>query len=64
MYLTSVTRPNISFVVSKLSQFTSNLGDDHWCALERVMQYLAGIMDYKIHYSGYPAVLEGYIDTN
>jgi hypothetical protein len=34
MYLTSATRPDISFVVSKLSWFTSNLGDDHWHALE------------------------------
>jgi hypothetical protein len=37
MYLASATRPDISFAVSKLSQFTSNPGDDHWCALERVM---------------------------
>jgi hypothetical protein len=37
MYLASATRPGISFAVSKLSQFTSNPGDDHWCALERVM---------------------------
>jgi hypothetical protein len=29
MYLASATRPDISFVVSKLSQFTSNPGDDH-----------------------------------
>jgi hypothetical protein len=50
--------------VSKLSQFTSNLEDDHWCALERVMHYLAGTMDYIIHYSRYPAVLEGYSDAN
>jgi hypothetical protein len=34
MYLASVIRPNISFVVSKLSRFTSNPGDDHWRALE------------------------------
>jgi hypothetical protein len=29
MYLASATRPDISFAVSKLSWFTSNLGDDH-----------------------------------
>ncbi|MCU5933471.1 hypothetical protein H3U10_19985, partial [Clostridioides difficile] len=29
MYLASATRPDISFVVSKLSWFTSNPGDDH-----------------------------------
>jgi hypothetical protein len=34
MYLASVTRHDISFAVSKLSRFTSNPGDDQWCALE------------------------------
>jgi hypothetical protein len=34
MYLASATRPDNLFAVSKLSQFTSNLGDDHWHALE------------------------------
>lgn len=64
MYLASATRPDISYAVSKLSRFTSNPGDDHWRALERVMRYLVGTMDYGIHYSGYPAVLEGYSDSN
>jgi hypothetical protein len=64
MYLASVTRPDISFVMSKLSRFTSNLGDDHWRALERVIHYLVGTMDYRIHYSGYSRVLEGYSDAN
>jgi hypothetical protein len=64
MYLASKTRPDISFAVSKLSQFTSNPGDDHCRALERVMHYLVGTMDYGIHYSEYPAVLEGYSDAN
>jgi hypothetical protein len=64
MYLASATRPDISFVVSKLSRFTSNLRDDHWHALERVMHYLVGTMDYGIRYSRYSAVLEGYNDAN
>ena len=64
MYLASATRPDISFVVSKLSRFVSNLGDDHWKALERVMHFLKGIINYGIHYTGYPRVLEGYSDSN
>jgi hypothetical protein len=64
MYLASATRPDISFAVSKLSRFTSNPGDDHWRALERVMHYLVGTVEYGIHYSGFPAVLEGYSDAN
>src|SRR3954470_1593873 len=42
----------------------SNPGSDHWHALERVMRYLCGTMSYEIHYSGHPAVLEGYSDSN
>jgi hypothetical protein len=64
LYLASVTRSDILFDVSKLSQFTSNSGDDHWHELERVKHYLVGTMDYRIHYFGYPAVLEGYRDAN
>jgi hypothetical protein len=64
MYLASATRPDISFAMSKVSQFTSNSGDDHWRAFERVMHYLVDTRDYGIHYSRYPAVLEGYSDVN
>jgi len=64
MYLSSATRPDISFAVSKLSRFMSNPDSDHWHALERVMCYLKGTMSYGIHYSGHPAVLEGYSDSN
>ena len=42
----------------------SNPGDDHWCALERVMRYLKGTMSYDIRYTGHPKVLEGYCDVN
>jgi hypothetical protein len=28
------------------------------------MHYLAGTVDYRIHYSRYPVILEGYNDAN
>jgi hypothetical protein len=64
MYLASATRPDISFVVSKLSRYMSNPGDDHWHALERLLRYRNGMMIYEIHYSGHLALLEGYSDAN
>ena len=64
MYLASTTKPNISFAVSKLSRFVSNPRDHHWRALERVLRYLKGTMNYDIRYSGYPKVLEGFCDAN
>jgi hypothetical protein len=41
----------------------SDPGDDHWCALERVLRYLKGTISYGIHYT-HPRVLEGYCDVN
>ena len=64
MYLASATRPAITFAMRKLSRFVSNLGDVHWHAVERVMHYLKGTMNYVLHYTGYPLVLEGYSDAN
>jgi hypothetical protein len=64
MYLASTTRPDIFFAVSKLSRYMSNLGDDHWHALESVLHYLKDTMSYGIHYSGHLIVLEGYSDAN
>ena len=64
MYLASATRPDISFAVCKLSRYMSNPGNDHWHALERVLRYLKGTISFEIHYSGHPAVLEGYSDAN
>jgi hypothetical protein len=64
MYLASATRPDISYAVSKLSQFVSNPREDHWQALERVLLYLKETIGYGNHYTGYPRVLEGYCDAN
>jgi hypothetical protein len=64
MYLASVTRLDISFAACKLSRYMSNLGNDHWHTLERVLRYLKGTMSFEIYYSGHPAVLEGYSDAN
>jgi hypothetical protein len=58
MYLASATRSYISFVMCKLIRYMSNLGNDHWHALERVLRYLKGTMSFGIHYSRHPTVLE------
>jgi hypothetical protein len=64
IYLASAIRPNISFAMCKLSRYMSNLGDDHWYALERVLHYLKGIINFGIHYSRHPAMLDEYSDAN
>jgi hypothetical protein len=52
MYLADAIRPDISFVVNKLSRFTFNPGSDHWCALEHVMRYVRDTSTYGLHYTG------------
>ena len=64
MYLMSCTRPDIAYTVSKLSRYTSNPSADHWKAITRVLRYLRYTRNYGLHYTQYPAVLEGYTDAS
>nr|KAJ0188744.1 hypothetical protein LSAT_V11C900473560 [Lactuca sativa] len=64
MYAMISTRPDISYVVGKLSRYTSNPSSHHWQALNRVFKYLKGTMDYGLTYNGFPSVLEGYSDDS
>jgi hypothetical protein len=40
--------PDISFVVSLLSQFLENTGRADWNAVKHVFKYLKGMQDYKL----------------
>ncbi|XP_073057052.1 secreted RxLR effector protein 161-like [Primulina eburnea] len=60
----SCTRPDIAYAVSKLSRFTSNPGVEHWKAIIRLLRYLRYTRDHGLHYTRYPAVIEGYSDAN
>nr|GEV41592.1 zinc finger, CCHC-type [Tanacetum cinerariifolium] len=55
MYDMTCTRPDIAFVVGKLSRYTSNPGTQHWQAIQRVLKYLKKTMDYRLVYYGIPA---------
>ena len=64
MYVMNYTRPDIAYAISKLSRYTSNPGPEHWKAIVRVLRYLKYTQNFGLHYSKYPAVLEGYYDAN
>ncbi|KAK4401028.1 Retrovirus-related Pol polyprotein from transposon TNT 1-94 [Sesamum angolense] len=64
MYIMNCTRPDMAYAVNKLSRFTSNPSKDHWKGLIRVLRYLKYTSNYGLHYTRYPAVLEGYSDAN
>ncbi|GJT97194.1 zinc finger, CCHC-type containing protein [Tanacetum coccineum] len=64
MYAMTCTRPAIAFLVGKQSRHTSNLGTQHWQAIQRVLKYLKKTMDYSLTCIGYPSMLEGYTDAS
>ena len=41
IYLSTKTRPDIAFAVSKLSRFMSNFSSEHWNAAKHVLRYLS-----------------------
>ncbi|KAJ2935841.1 hypothetical protein H1R20_g1255, partial [Candolleomyces eurysporus] len=51
-YLSTMTRPDISYAVGYLGRFSSNPGPRHWAAVKHLFRYLKGSMDYKLTYSG------------
>nr|GEW56937.1 zinc finger, CCHC-type [Tanacetum cinerariifolium] len=64
MYAMTSTRPDIAYVVGRLSRFIINPIRQHWKAITRVFKYLRGTKDYGLSYVGYPSVLEGYSDAS
>ncbi|GJU74953.1 zinc finger, CCHC-type containing protein [Tanacetum coccineum] len=64
MYAMTCTIPDIAFVMGKLSMYTCNPDTQYWQAIQRVLKYLKKTMNYRLKYSGYPSVLEGYNDAS
>nr|GEX95856.1 zinc finger, CCHC-type [Tanacetum cinerariifolium] len=64
MYAMTSTRPDIAYLIGRLSRFTSNHSRQHSKAITRVFKYLRGTMNYGLSYVGYPSVLEAYSDAS
>lgn len=46
----TITRPDISYTVNKVSQYMAAPLDTHWKAVKRILRYLAGTLDFGIHF--------------
>ena len=64
MYVMHCTRPDITFIIYKLSRYTSKSNTYHWKAIARVFNYLKGTINLSLFYSNFPAVMEGYSDAS
>ena len=52
MYLALGIRPDISYAVNRLAQFTQKPQLKHWTAIKWVLWYLKGTHDFSLTYEG------------
>jgi len=65
LYLSTWTRPDITFAVSTVAKFCSNPSREHWAAVKRIMRYLRGTISFGLCYSrGGTDVCAGYSDAD
>jgi len=48
LWLAINTRPDIMYAVNQLSKYNNNPGPQHWYAMEKVLRYIKGTLDYGI----------------
>ena len=48
LYLSTMTRPDISYTVGVLARFSSNPGKQHMDAVKHLFRYIKGTLDYKL----------------
>lgn len=58
MYLSIMSRPDITFIVNKLSQFLTNPSEVHWEAARHVLAYLKGTIETGITYHANDSTIE------
>ena len=64
MFLMNYNRPDIAYVVSRLSRYTHNPSSEHQNALPRLLRYLRGTMNWCLHFKKFLVVLERFCDAN
>ncbi|MBW0501514.1 hypothetical protein O181_041229 [Austropuccinia psidii MF-1] len=64
-YLSTATRPDLSYAVSSLSQFLERPGINHWKAVLHVLRYLRGTQDLALtYYKGNNSGIIAYSDAD
>lgn len=66
LYLSTHTRPDISFAVGNMARFCAEPSEAHWTAIKRLFRYLRGTLELGIKYQklGLQLVCVGYSDAD
>ncbi|XP_042029931.1 uncharacterized mitochondrial protein AtMg00810-like [Salvia splendens] len=60
----TITRPELSFSVNKVSQYMPCPLDSHWKAVKRILRYLSGSTDYGLHITPSNFHISGFSDSD
>jgi len=65
LYLSTSTRPDISFAVSNVVKYSSEPTQRHWNAVKRILRYLKGTATHGLRYTaGSTEDLRGFSDSD
>src|SRR6202022_3695109 len=64
LHLAVYTRADFAYAVHKLAQYSSDPSTIPLDALKRLLRYLNGTKDFRIHYSSTPSPLFGFPDAS
>jgi hypothetical protein len=66
LFAQMLNRPDISYAICTVAQFSSNLQRQHYKAIKRIFRYLAGTLDLVLCFGVHerPLLLEGYSDAD
>lgn len=66
MFISLLTRPDITYAVNYAAKFCEKPRSIHWTAIKRIMRYLQGTSDYGIVYQRQSSIpkLQGFCDAD
>jgi len=65
LYLSTKTRPDIAYAVSRVTRFCAKPTKEHWAAVKRILRYLKGTSNLGLLYrEDTPAEITGYSDAD
>lgn len=50
IFLSIVSRSDITYAINSVSKYLNNHNADHWRAVKKIFQYVAGTFNYSIEY--------------
>ena len=65
LYLSTRTRPDLTFAANNVARYSSNPTQQHWIAVKRIFRYLVGTVNFGLHYSKQDSLnCVGYSDSD